>query len=438
MILPDLHQLATDIAELDLLPGNPRKGDIDAVARSLEQFGQRKPIVARRADRTVIAGNHTLQAARKLGWTEIAVVWVDDDDASAKAFALADNRTADLGTYDDEALLALIEEVHQADAALLETTGWTEADMHELIDSIHPDTIDVPDDADDVPSNPPAITVPGDIWLLGPHRLLCGDATSTSDLDKLMSGNTADCIFTDPPYNVAYDGGTDKKMTIANDDMTDDAFHRFLLDSFTAMQTVLKAGGAIYVCHADRSTNAFRNAFHESGFLLKQVLIWVKDRFVLSRQDYNWQHEPILYGWKPGAAHNWYGPFNQSTVIDNETDITDLKKDELIKLIEDMRSTTTVVRHKRPGRSDEHPTMKPVELIVQLTINNTRAGNIILDPFGGSGSTLIAAHQSRRICHTVELDEHYCDVICARFQKLTGIKPIAAATGNEHDFLKDN
>ena len=435
MITDDLAALATPIDQLELLDGNPRRGDVDAVARSLDRFGQRKPIVARKSDRQVVAGNHTLQAARKLGWSEIAVVWVDDDEVTAKAFALADNRTAELGDYDDQLLAKLVAEVRAADEEMLADAGWHGDDLAELLAKLEP--AETFTDPDDVPAAPIEKSVPGDVWILGPHRLLCGDATSPTDYERLIDGSLVDCVFTDPPYNVAYEGGTADKLKIQNDDMSDAAFDAFLMDSFVGMSSAMRPGAAIYVCHADGSGNAFRNSFVGSGLLLKQVLIWVKQRFVLGRQDYNWQHEPILYGWKPGAAHQWHGPHNRSTVLDDTVDLDAMGAEEMRSIIADALAVSTVVRVDNPRRNGDHPTMKPVALIERLVANSTRPGQLVLDPFGGSGSTLIACHQTNRVARLIELDPKYVDVICRRFQEHTGIKPIAEATGREHDFTKD-
>lgn len=412
MILPDLESLAVEIGELELLPGNPRKGDVDAVSRSLEQFGQRKPIVARRGDRTVIAGNHTLQAARRLGWDKIAVVWVDDDDASAKAFALADNRTAELGGYDEEALLALIEEVHKADAALLEMTGWSEQDMHDLIDALEPDEPVVPEDADEVPENVVARTAVGDVWLLGDHRLICGDSTDDGVYAKLMAGDKAHMVWTDPPYGISYksNGRPDKHRPIANDSLDASDLSTLLHDAFTSALTFSEPGGSWFVAgpQGGEVHVTFLQALLDLG-IYRETLIWVKNSLVLSRLDYHYRHEPLFYGWAPGGAHR---------------EPPDRKQD-------------SIWEHNRPSRSDQHPTMKPIDLIVRAISNHTRRNEIVLDMFAGSGSTLVACETIGRRARVIELDEHYCDVICARYQQLTGNLPIAEATGNEHDFLKD-
>lgn len=412
MILPDLENLAVEIGELELLPGNPRKGDVDAVSRSLEQFGQRKPIVARRGDRTVIAGNHTLQAARRLGWDKIAVVWVDDDDASAKAFALADNRTAELGGYDEEALLALIEEVHKADAALLEMTGWSEQDMHDLIEALEPEEPVIPEDADDVPEHVIARTAVGDVWLLGEHRLICGDSTDDGVYAKLMADDRAHMVWTDPPYGISYksNGRPDKHRPIANDSLETDDLSVLLHEAFTSALTVCEPGGSWFVAgpQGGEVHVTFLQTLLDLG-IYRETLIWVKNSLVLSRLDYHYRHEPLFYGWAPGGAHR---------------EPPDRKQD-------------SIWEHNRPSRSDDHPTMKPIDLIAHAISNHTRRNEIVLDMFAGSGSTLIACETLGRRARAIELDEHYCDVICARYQTLTGNLPIAEATGNPHDFLKD-
>ena len=414
MIAEPLRGLARPVDGLRTLEGNPRRGDVAAVKRSLQRFGQRKPIVAR-DDGTVIAGNHTLLAARELGWSEIAVVGTDDDDATAKAYALADNRTSALGSFDMADLAAMAVEVHAVDPELLLAASFTEADLNALLAGQHvPPKLNDPDDVPEPPAEP--VTVLGDVWLLGPNRLLCGDSTSAAALGGLMDGDLADMIWTDPPYNVAVVGGThdprDRKNhgkgpRIANDAMGDSEFRGFLIAAFSAMAEQLKPGGAAYVCHADTEGLNFRAAFAEGGLELHQVLIWVKQRFVFGRSDYHWQHEPILYGWKPGAAHAFHGERNQST-----TWLVD-----------------------RPMRSAmEHPTQKPAALVAVALQNSSQAGALVLDPFAGTGSTLIAAHGVNRVTRLVELDPQYVDVICRRYQEHTGTKPVLESTGEPHDF----
>ncbi len=436
MIIESLQALAVPIDSLQGLPGNARIGDVPAVARSLEKFGQRKPIVVRKEDGTIIASNHTWAAAKSLGWTEIAVAFVTDDDATAKAFALADNKTAELGTYDEAALRAMVEFVASENPELIAATGYSPEDIA-TITGINVEEIPMVNDPDEVPPVPRiAHSVPNDIWLLGPHRLVVGDSTDPEVLSKALNGELADCIFTDPPYNVAYQGGTKEALTIQNDSMSDTDFKSFLLATYGAMFSNAKEGAAIYVCHADGSSVSFRQQFINAGWMLKQILIWAKDNFTLSRQDYNWQHEPIIYGWKPGAAHNWYGPFNDSTVLDFKTDLSKKSKQELLDLITVAKEVSTVINEPRPRRNEEHPTMKPINLITRLVGNSAKRGDLILDPFGSSGSTMMAAHTLGMKAALVELDPIYADVICRRWQQATGVLPINEATGNTYDFVK--
>jgi site-specific DNA-methyltransferase (adenine-specific) len=415
MIQNDLLQLAHSITELKLLPGNPRRGDIEAVKRSLEAFGQRKPIVVRRSDNVVIAGNHTLQAAQALGWAEIAVVWVDDDEVTSKAFALADNRTAELGDYDEEALADLINDVGSLNPGLLESSGWDDKAVQELLNRV--EQVELPIDIDDVPDKAPSITNTGDVWLLGKHKVMCGDSTSIEKVKELMSGLEADLVWTDPPYGVAIVGGNrglspDERRAkggkeIENDELDFDALKEFLTKAFIAGHAVTKKGGCWYVAApAGNIFQAFSIPLTDLG-LWRHTLVWVKDSLVMGRADYHYRHESIFYGWKEGAAH-------QSP--------PDRKQD-------------TVWEIPRPKRSTEHPTMKPIELVVKAIENSTNQNHVVLDLFGGSGSTLIAAQETNRIAYLMELDPHYVDVICARFQKLTGVLPVLKSSGKVHDFL---
>ncbi len=300
--------------------------------------------------------------------------------------ALFDNRAAELAEWDTEVLASLADDTDFSGL-------WDDHELADLLAAVDATPTDLLVDPDAVP-DPPAepVTQPGDVWTLGRHRLLCGDATSGEDVSRLMGGDLAALVFTDPPYGVAYEGGTPDHLTIANDDLDDPAFHAFLRAAFTNMLVVTRPGGAIYACHADSRGLVVRQAFVEAGWLLKQSLVWVKQSLVLGRQDYQWRHEPILYGWKPGAAHYF---------------VPD-------------RTQTTVWEIDRPARSTEHPTMKPVALVATAVANSSRPGEIVLDPFGGSGSTLIACEQFGRSARLLELDPRYCDVIVQRWEQATG------------------
>ena len=418
------------INELIEYPNNARIGNTTAISESLKTNGQYRPIVVRKETNEILAGNHTWKAAKALNWDTIKVTYVENiTDEQATKIVLADNRYNEIGGYDSNKLVELLYSVDD-----LTGTGYDIDYIIELEKSLLPDEPEQLTPPDEVPEeNPKNIkSKTGDVWILGEHRLIVGDATNLEDYEKLTNGVKVDCVITDPPYNVNYEGGTGLK--IKNDHMSDSNFNTFLDKAFSAMIEVTKAGGPIYVFHADGSSLAFRNSFIKSGWLLKQVLIWVKDRLVLSRQDYHWQHEPILYGWKPGAAHPYVQDRTQSTVIDDQPKFADMKKEELIEYLAKLYSTSTILREAKPNRNGEHPTMKPVNLVARLIENSSNIGDIILDPFAGSGSTLIAAYGTNRKAWVIEYDPIYADVICKRFQKHTGILPVLEETGQPHDF----
>lgn len=414
MIAPDLAALAVPIGDLQLLPGNPRRGDVPAVARSLERFGQRKPIVAQRSDQSVLAGNHTLMAARSLGWSEIAVVWVEDDDDTARAFALADNRTAELGDYDDEALAAMIAAVQGADPELLAATGWSADDLADLIqiEEVPAAPLADPDDVPPTPTEP--ISKPGDVWILGPHRLLVGDSTDAAAVEAMLEGDRCDCMWTDPPYGVDYVGKTKDALTIRNDGAG--GLPELLAGAFAVATAALKAGAPVYVAHPPGPLSLdFATAFLNAGWLLRQNLIWVKDVMVLGHSDYHYRHEPILYGFTdPDASSGRLGRGGDRWFGDN--------------------AQTSILEVPKPPRSGDHPTMKPVELVTRCLANSCRPGGQVYEPFGGSGTTLLAAHMTGRVARVVELDPRYADVIARRFQQVSGIQPVLASTGEPHDF----
>lgn len=395
MIIESLKQLAVPIDSLQALPGNPRRGDVDAVAASLSRFGQRKPIVVRRDDGTIIAGNHTWQAAKKLGWSEIAVAYVGDDDVTAQAYALADNRTAELGDYDDELLKALIDSVGEVDPELLKDTGWSDDAVKELLEKIESENPKVIDE-DEVPELPvQAKTKLGDLYHLGRHRLLCGDSTDEATVACLMDGEKADMVFTDPPYGVSYTGGLqfkdgivekNNREMIKNDDVDiyEDVFK--MLSKFS--------NGPCYVWFAGTKASSLYVAAEEYGEI-HALIIWVKNGgYGALNANYKQKHEPCIY-WKPkGKTLNFIG----STT---ETTIWEINKD---------------------GRNNLHPTQKPVALPSKAIQNHN--AKTILDLFGGSGSTLIASEQIDRTCYMMELDPKYCDVIIQRWENLTGEKAV--------------
>lgn len=438
-IAEDIKPLAKPLHTLNLLDKNPRIGNIDAVVKSYQQFGQLKPIVAT-PDGTVIAGNHQLQAAHRLGWTHIAVVTADVDPTTAKAFALADNRVGDLGHYNETYLHELIQTIQQEDATLLTSTGYSSDDIAAILgvdDPIKPKT-DI-DDAPPVPTTTP-ITQLGDVWKLGKHRLVCGDATNPETVRTALNNQQADLVIIDPPYNIDYTGWTKDKLTMKNDKQTNNQFRRFLSETYTALLQNTKPGHPIYVFHSDTETVNFREELVNSGWLFKQNLVWIKSMFVIGRQDYQWQHEPILYGWKPGAPHVWYGMFDKATLIqDDQPDFTKLTKQELQTLLTNLYDNASdIIREKKPARNREHPTMKPVRLVQKLLANSATTNSLILDTFAGSGTTLIAAHDLNMRCATVELDPKYADVVCRRYQQATGTIPILEQTNTPVDFCEND
>ena len=371
------------ISDLKPYKNNPRKNDkaVDAVAASIKAFGFKQPVVID-DNGEIIAGHTRLKAAKKLGIKTVPCIVADDlTPEQIKAYRLADNKTAELAEWDMELLPLELDDLQEFDMTLFGfemPKGRAEAieDDYEI----------------SVPAEPR--TKPGEIYQLGRHRLMCGDATSADCVQVLTGGAQMDMLLTDPPYNVAYTGKTSDALTIANDKQDADAFRAFLTDAFQAANNAMKPGAVFYIWHADSEGLNFRAACAAAGFTVRQCLIWCKNTMVLGRQDYQWKHEPCLYGWKDGAGHLWASD----------------------------RKQTTVLNFDRPTRSKEHPTMKPVKLFDYQIQNNTKGGDCVLDLFGGSGTTLIACEQNGRNAYVMELDPKYCDVIIHRWEKLTGEK----------------
>lgn len=426
-------------ADVTRHPSNARTHDIDAIRASIRELGWWGEVAVQASTGYVIAGNGRHEAAELEGLAKIPAAFYDVDDALARKIVLADNRTSDLAGYDNDRLAELLKAA-TLDPAGLAGTGYTERDLADLLDGIDKDAAAAAlNDADEIPPTPARPrSKAGDTWLLGPHRVRCGDATDPAELEALLAGSTVQALLTDPPYNVAYEGKTKARLTITNDEMWSETFYAFLVDAFTAAAAHLDAGAGAYVFHAegDGRGSTFRLAFVEAGLELKQCLVWVKNTFVLGRQDYHWQHEPILYGWKPGAAHRWFGNRNKSTLVDDELDIEAMTKDELLELVRATRATSSVLREPRPNANAAHPTMKPVRLLERLLSNSTAKGDTVLDPFGGSGSTLIAAHGTGRTAALLELDPRYVDVICRRYQEHTGTLPQLERTGRTRNFVE--
>jgi DNA modification methylase len=415
-----VKSVATDALVLD--PRNARKHgrrNLGAIGASLSQFGQRRPLVVM-PDMTVIAGNGTLEAARVLGWTEIAVTVVPDDWTSeqAKAYALADNRTAELASWDEDMLVATLGE--------LDLKGW---DLNALgFDGL---PVLTTGDEDDAVPDPPAdpISKPGDIWAMGEHRVACGSSTDAGLVARLFGTTDAGAVVTDPPYGVAYEsrGRKTAHKAIANDAAPDDELHALILGALSLACTRTVVGGGIYVFHADTKRGVFEDAMLAAGWFVHETLVWVKQSLVLSRMDYQPQHEPILYGWRPGHRHAWYGGRKRTAIIaDEQPDFAEMDKAALVAHLEALYSATTIIREDRPQRSDDHPTMKPVALLARLLVNSTKRGDVVYDPFLGSGSTLIACERQGRTCYGIELDAGYCDVTVRRWEQATGGKAVLA------------
>lgn len=417
--MTELRIETVNITSLRPDPANARKHDgknLNAIASSLEKFGQRKPIVVT-PDSIVVAGNGTLEAAKSLGWTEIAIArtpvgWTWDQ---IKAFALADNRTAELAEWDDKVL---------ADQLLeLDANGWDLKDIG--FETLEPPALVEILEEDQIPGLPAeAIAKMGEIYQLGRHRLMCGDSTNKTHVEKLMDSQLADLVVTDPPYNVAIENS--QGMTIQNDDMSNQEFKNFLTMCFKNLESSLKQGGAFYVWYASREHINFESSLNDAGFKVRQQLIWNKNTFILGRQDYHWKHEPCLYGWKDGAAHYFMDDRTQSTMLENKkSNVNSMSKEEMQELIKELLSdkiSTTVLNEDKPSVNDLHPTMKPIKLIGRLIKNSSKQNEIVLDLFGGSGSTLIAAEQIGRDCFMMEYDPKYVDVIIKRWENLTGLE----------------
>ena len=368
---------------------NPRKklkpgdAEFEKIKNSINEFGYVDPVIVNK-DLTVIGGHQRISVLKTLGYEEIDCVVIDVDKTKEKALNIALNKIT--GEWNRELLADLIKDLQDLDYDT-SFTGFEPPEIDALFNELHPKGVKE-DNFDEAPPENP-ITQKGDIWIIGRHRLICGDSTKLETYEKLMEGKKANLTVTDPPYNVAYEGTAGK---IQNDDMDDKKFYEFLLAAYKGMYESLADGGSIYVFHADKETVNFRTAFREAGFFCHQTCIWVKNSPVLGRCDYQYNHEPVLVGWKPTSGHKFYGDRKQRTTWNFD----------------------------RPTKSKYHPTMKPIALVAYPIVNSSLTNSIVLDPFGGSGSTLIACEQTDRICYTIELDEKYADVIVNRYIEQVG------------------
>lgn len=378
----------------DLRPAayNPRKklkaGDkeYEKIKNSIQEFGYVEPIIVN-YNMTVIGGHQRLTVLKDLGYTEVeCVVLHIEDEHKVKALNVALNKIT--GAWNEQLLADLLVDLQSADFNT-DLTGFEPAEIDQLFSKVHNKKITEDDFDVDAQLQKPNVAKPGDLWLLGPHRIFCGDSLLPESYEKLMDGKRANLVLTDPPYNVNVEETAGR---IKNDNMSDEDFYKFLFAAFVNMEQNMEADASIYVFHADSKGLIFRQAFHDAGFYLSGCCIWKKDRLVLGRSPYQWQHEPCLFGWKVGGKHQWYSD----------------------------RKQTTIWEYDRPSASKDHPTMKPIALMAYPIQNSCMSNCIVLDPFSGSGSTLIACEQTNRICYGIELDEKFVDVIVARYIEQTG------------------
>ncbi len=398
----------------DLIPAdyNPRKdlkpGDkeYEKLKRSISEFGYVDPLIWNKRTGRLVGGHQRLKVLEDMGETQVDVVVVDLDEEKEKALNVALNKIS--GEWDKDKLALLITDLQGSDLDV-SLTGFDQEELDDLFkedlkDGVKDDNFDV-----DKELKKPVMTKAGDLWQLGEHRLLCGDSTKAESYELLMAGKQANLVITDPPYNVNYQGSAGK---IKNDNMKDDAFYQFLLAAFTNMEKSMADDASIYVFHADTEGLNFRKAFSDAGFYLSGTCIWVKQSLVLGRSPYQWRHEPILFGWKKKGKHLWYAGRKESTIWEFD----------------------------KPKKNKDHPTMKPIPLLAYPIMNSSMTNAIVLDPFGGSGSTLIACEETKRICRTIELDEKFCDVIVKRYIEQVGsskdVKVIRDGLSYSYDEVK--
>ena len=395
------------VAELIPYARNSRThsdAQVGKIAASIREFGFLNPVIID-GQNGIIAGHGRVMAAQKLGLETVPVIEASHlTEAQRRAYVIADNRLALDAGWDEEMLR--VEFAELADMGFdLELTGFGLDEIGALEPVQITEGLTDEDAVPEVQDEP--VSKLGDVWLLGNHRLMCGDSTSIEALEMLCGGQLVDMWLTDPPYNVAYEGKTKDALKIQNDSMGDDQFRQFLRDCYVAADAVMKPGAVFYIWHADSEGYNFRGAARDAGWTVRQCLIWKKSALVMGRQDYHWKHEPCLYGWKEGAGHLWAAD----------------------------RKQTTILEFEKPTRNGEHPTMKPVALFEYQMLNNTKGGDIVLDSFGGSGTTLIAAEKNGRVARLMELDPKYCDVIVKRYCEFTGKQATLESTGETFEEL---
>jgi DNA modification methylase len=395
------------IGELTPHPENPRKGNLDAIERSIAEHGFYGACVVQRSTGHILAGNHRWEAAKREGLTAVPVIWVDVNNQRARQILLADNKVNDMAGYDEGALATILLDLRAADA--LQGSQYTEEDLGKLLKSMGDAILDAGaeppvdlQESDDLPDAPEtSVTIMGDKWMLGDHRLLCGDATDPKNVKNLCGGDVIQLVFTDPPYNVDYEGYTKQELTILNDKMTPAAFLELLNGAFASYAKVLAPTGSMYCCHSVVGAAWFQGAIEAAGFEVRTQIIWAKNTFAWGFARYKFQHEPIFYCHLKGESDSWYGDKSQSTLW----------------------------QENKPASNRLHPTMKPVELVQRALLNSSRKGELVADFFGGAGSTLIASEVLKRRARLMEIDPKYCDVIVERWQKLSGKQAVLEGAG---------
>ncbi len=441
----------------DLFPAeyNPRKAlkagdpEYEKLKRSITEFGLVEPLIWNERRSRLVGGHQRLTVLRDMGVAEVDVSVVDLDEGREKALNVALNKIG--GEWDEKALAELMKTL---DGDLQALSGFDDVELDDLLGEKAAKKGDAPPEA-----GATVASQRGDVWMLGAHRVMCGDSTNAADMAALMDGQAAALIVTDPPYNVAYEAKVDSQNTqsvrravsrIENDSMEDAAFRAFLRDAFTCMHGAAKPGAPCYVFHADTEGVNFREAFQEAGFYLSQVLVWVKSSLVMGRSDYHWRHEPILYGWRADGSHKWYGARKKTTVLPDggcvsvqhreDGDVItfsdglhaiSIRAKEYEVLDDGTGALDSAIYFEKPAANDLHPTMKPVGLLSKLIKNSSRRGDLVLDPFGGSGSTLIACESEGRKACAMEMDPFYCDQIVKRYVEFTARSDVFLLRGGQ-------
>ena len=408
--------LTVSIADIKPYDNNAKdhpKEQIEQIKKSILEYGNNDPIAVDE-NNVIIEGHGRYIAMCDLGFDEVEIIRLEHlTEDQKKAYRLIHNKLTMNSDFDIEKL--------EAELADLQVQDMQEFGFDFLPDFADDTTTD--DLIDEIlQDEEEPTTKTGDIWLLGKHRLICGDCTERATIEKLLDGKKVDLLLTDPPYNVAIENSDG--LTIANDNMSDTAFYEFLKASFSSADAVMKEGAAFYIWHGENEGLNFRRACEYAGFEIKQCLIWVKNQNTIGRQDYQWRHEPCLYGWKGGSAHYFIKNRKQSTVIDHDIDLDLMTEAELRELIAELIEPSTIIREGKPLKNGDHPTMKPIPLIKKQVKNSTKKGGVVLDIFGGSGTTLLACEELDRVCFMSELDPKYCDVIIRRWEEATGEKAV--------------